>query len=264
MTQLEHLQNILLSIAKDIDNLCRSNGIDYYLIGGSAIGAVRHGGFIPWDDDLDIIMDNENYKRFLQICRSQLDKEKYCLQVGLEDWPLNFSKIKLKGTILEEKEGYADNNDMRGIYVDIFKMDNVSDNQFMAYWQYFCGKCFLSYTLSVRKYKSASFKKKMLMLLSTPMKIEFIRNWILNQTLKSNKKMTRRLGFYYGRTRWNSGVVDRDLFGKPLYVKFEDTFLPVPEKYNEYLTQVFGDYMKLPPIKERVGLHLVSVDFGKY
>ena len=71
MTQLEHLQNVILSIAKDVDELCRRNNIEYYLLGGSAIGAIRHKGFIPWDDDLDIIMDSNNYERFLKVCKEQ-------------------------------------------------------------------------------------------------------------------------------------------------------------------------------------------------
>ena len=76
MTELEHLQKIILGITKYIDTLCKQNGIDYYLLGGSAIGAIRHLGFIPWDDDLDIVMDSSNYNKFVSVCREQLDKEK--------------------------------------------------------------------------------------------------------------------------------------------------------------------------------------------
>ncbi len=77
MTELRHLQLVILGIMKDLDELCMSNGIEYYLLGGSAIGAIRHQGFIPWDDDLDIMMTANNYERFLDVCRTQLDKNKY-------------------------------------------------------------------------------------------------------------------------------------------------------------------------------------------
>ena len=80
MTELRHLQMVILGIIKDIDELCRKKNIEYYLLGGSAIGAIRHKGFIPWDDDLDIIMTSDNYIKFLRICKEQLDKEKYYLQ----------------------------------------------------------------------------------------------------------------------------------------------------------------------------------------
>ena len=75
MGTLRHLQLVILEIAKDIDKLCRDNNIKYIILGGSAIGAIRHKGFIPWDDDFDIIMDNKNYSRFCQVCREKLNKE---------------------------------------------------------------------------------------------------------------------------------------------------------------------------------------------
>ena len=76
-----HLQLVILSIAKDIDKLCQENDIKYYLVGGSAIGAIRHQGFIPWDDDLDIIMDATNYDKFITVCRTKLDNKKYYFQI---------------------------------------------------------------------------------------------------------------------------------------------------------------------------------------
>ena len=251
-------------ITKDIDSLCRRNNIEYYLLGGSAIGAIRHNGFIPWDDDLDIIMTNENYEKFLSVCREELDKEKYYLQVGLTDWPLNFSKIKLRGTILEEIEGFHTSEEMRGIFVDIFKMDYVSSNPIIGRWQYFCGKYDLCYQLSQRRYNSASLKKKMMIFLSLPLKLRFVREFIIKQTTRYNKQTTDKVGFLYGRTRWKSAIVEKRIFGKPKYVSFEDTKLPVAEHYHEYLTQVFGNYMQLPPKEQQVGLHLINVDFGKY
>lgn len=264
MTQLEHLQKVILSIAKDIDELCKKNDIEYYLLGGSAIGAIRHKGFIPWDDDFDIIMDNANYEKFLQVCKEQLDSEKYYLQEGLKDWPLYFSKVKLKGTILEEYEGYAQNDDMKGIYIDIFKMDNVSSNPLVARWQYFCGKYYLCYQLLQRTYSSANLKKQLMMVLATPCKIKCVRNFFRKQVEKYNNKETGYYGFFYGRTKFRSAVIKRTIFGKGVRVPFEDTSFPIAQHYHEYLTQVFGNYMQLPPENQRVGLHLLSVDFGKY
>ena len=150
------------------------------------------------------------------------------------------------------------------IYIDIFKMDNVANNPLIARWQYFCGKLFLAYQLSIRTYKSASFKKQVLMLLSSPLKIRSIRQWIFNQTIKYNKKKTDYYGFFFGRTRYHNSVVKKELYGEPLYVPFEDTEFLIAERYHEYLTQMFGNYMQLPPEEQRKGLHLISVDFGKY
>lgn len=264
MTELEHLQSVILSIVKDIDVLCRRNSIDYYLLGGSCIGAIRHGGFIPWDDDLDIIMTRASYERFLSVCRQQLDQEKYIIQEGVRDWPLSFTKIRLRGTHLHEPEDDYASDEMHGIYVDVFFMDNVPDNPLLARMQYLLAKYYLCHQLSSRTYASTSLSKKALMLMSAPMRIRFVRKAVVGFIDRFNSHDTRRLGFYYGRTRYGTSITPRDIYGKPVYVPFGDTELPVPEHWHEYLTQMFGDYMKLPPVEQRKGLHLLSVDFGKY
>lgn len=264
MTELRHLQNVILSIAKDIDNLCRANNIQYYLLGGSCIGAIRHKGFIPWDDDLDIIMTRENYERFIEVCKAQLDADKYIFQEGIKDWPLNFSKVRLKGTILHEPEDGYTTDESHGIYVDIFCMENVPDSLLGAYIQYFSAKYYLCYQLSRRGYKNTTFRKKLMIALSFPLRFGFIRDLVVNQTTKYNKTETSRYGFFYGRTHFKTAITPKRIYGTPQYVNFEDTKLPVPEHYHEYLTQMFGNYMQLPPKDQQKGLHLISVDFGKY
>lgn len=264
MTELRHLQNVILGIAKDIDNLCRVNSIQYYLLGGSCIGAIRHKGFIPWDDDLDIIMTRENYERFIEVCKVQLDADKYIFQEGIKDWPLNFSKVRLKGTILHEPEDDYATDEIHGIYVDVFCMENVPDNNIGAYIQYALAKYWLCFQLSCRGYRHTTFKKKLMIALSFPLKFKPIRNFVINLTMRYNNKETSRYGFFYGRTHFKTAITPKDIYGTPLYVDFEDTKLPVPEHYHEYLTQMFGNYMQLPPKDQQKGLHLISVDFGKY
>lgn len=264
MTELQHLQKVILMIAKDVDKLCKENNIEYYLLGGSCIGAIRHQGFIPWDDDLDIMMTRDNYEKFIKIARSKLSPNKYILQEGLKDWPLYFSKVRLKGTYIHEPEDEYASFDMHGIYLDVFALDNVSNNNLIATLQYFLAKYFLSYQLGERSYKSASFKKKILIFLSNPLKIKFLRKIVLQFIERYNKTTTQRLGFFYSNARLRNAIIPKSIYGIPKYVKFEDTELPVPEKFHDYLTQMFGDYMKLPPENQRIGHHLISVDFGKY
>lgn len=264
MTELEHLQSVILSITKDIEELCKSNSIEYYLSGGSCIGAIRHKGFIPWDDDLDIMMTRENYVKFLKVCREQLDRSKYYVQEGKKDWPLDFSKIRLKGTYLHEPEDEYATKEMHGIYVDVFALDNVPDSNLLARIQYFLAKYYLCYQLGQRHYKNASLKKKLMIMLSAPMKIGALRKWVVNFIESFNQKETKRLALFCANTRFNTAIASRDIYGKPQYVEFEDTQLPIPENYHEYLTQAYGDYMQLPPIEDRQGPHLISIDFGKY
>ncbi|MBE6220872.1 MAG: LicD family protein [Rikenellaceae bacterium] len=264
MTDLKHLQDVILMIAKDMDELCKKNDIKYFLLGGSAIGAIRHKGFIPWDDDLDIVMDNENYEKFIKACRSDLDTGKYYIQEAFVNWPLGFTKIKLKGTFFQEPGLYVNADKECGIFLDVFKLENAPSSKIAQGWQYLCAKYLLCYCLLERGWKEVSVYKKILMFAAYPVKFGFIRKFLKNQVEKWNKRETDYRLFWTGRYRYNKSFYAKDLFEEAIYVPFEDTKLPVPKKYNQWLTQIFGDYMTPPPIKERIGLHLQGVDFGKY
>ena len=124
------LQLKLLEIAKYVDDLCRKNSIEYYLIYGSALGAKRHKGFIPWDDDFDIAMTYENYQKFITICDKFLDKKKYFLQ-RMESEPkyyLSFMKLRdITTTLIEEAN--KDKEITYGVYIDIFPLVGVPKNK---------------------------------------------------------------------------------------------------------------------------------------
>ena len=264
MSDLKHLQSVILMIAKDVDELCRKHDIKYFLLGGSAIGAIRHQGFIPWDDDLDIVMDNENYEKFINVCKKELDTEKYYLQEAFVDWPLGFSKVKLKGTYFQEPGMYVNADNECGIFLDVFKLENAPSSKLAQRWQYFCAKYLLCHCLLERGWSEVSGIKKMMMLAAYPVKLGFIRKFLKSQVVKWNKRETDCRLFWTGRYRYQKSFYDKDLFDEAIYVPFEDTMLPVPKKYDKWLKQIFGDYMTPPPIQEQVGLHLQGVDFGKY
>lgn len=259
------LQNIILNIMKYIHELCEKYQIEYYIIGGTALGAVRHGGFIPWDDDLDIAMTRENYDKFLAICEKELDREDFFLQVGKKDWPLYFSKLRLKGTLFEE-EGVGDEvpKENRGIFVDIFPLDAASNHQLMRVWQYVCSKLLLAHAVSQRKYKTDSFLKKIIIFFAKPLKSEGVRAFIYRQVTKYNQRNTRFIGDFFEITRLRDASYPRVLWGKPVKIAFENTELYGPEKMKDYLSTYFGDYMQLPPIEKRVCGHCLSIVFGNY
>lgn len=125
---LEHLHICLLDIMSEVDRICSENSIGYSLIGGSMIGAVRHHGFIPWDDDMDIGMLRQDYEKFISICESRLDK-KYFLQTYDSDPKYNYgyAKMLLNGTELVEF-GHERTKYRKGIFVDIFPFDTVPNN----------------------------------------------------------------------------------------------------------------------------------------
>ena len=103
--KIEDIQDKLLEIAVYFDAFCKSNNVVYYLMGGSALGAIRHKGFIPWDDDIDVFMTYENYIKFFNACELSLDTDNYYLQKeNTSEWPLFFSKLRMNGTTFIEED----------------------------------------------------------------------------------------------------------------------------------------------------------------
>lgn len=264
MNQTEHLQAVLLSIAKDIDSLCRKHKIRYYLLGGSALGAIRHKGFIPWDDDFDIVIAAEDYYRFLEVAEVELPQEKYYIQKGLKDWPEDFSKVKLRGTLINEVGGYKQPDGENGIYVDVFRLDNGADTFWGRLVQYSCGKLWMAHTMRTKGYKGEGLQKKLILAFSGVLNISLLNNFVYKQYIKFNDKETGNYSEIMGRARWKNAFTPKAIYGTPNYVPFEDTEFPVHEQLSEYLTRIFGDYMKLPPENQRKGIHTLAIDFGDY
>lgn len=259
------LQNIILNIMKFIDELCEKHHIEYYIIGGTALGAVRHGGFIPWDDDLDIAMTRENYDRFLTICEKEIAQNDFYLQVGRKNWPLYFSKLRLKGTLFEEVgagEEIAKEN--RGIFVDIFPLDAASNNKCGRIWQYICSKMLIAQAVSSRHYQTNSFIKKLVMQLSYPVRFKSIEHFFFNQVTRYNSLKTKYIGDFFEISKLKDASYPNQIWGKPVKIVFENIVLSAPEKTHDYLMFYFGDYMTLPPLENRVCGHNNGISFGIY
>lgn len=260
---MTRLQGILLLILKDVDRLLRDNNIPYFLDGGTALGAVRHKGFIPWDDDLDIFILPEYYQRFVKVCREKLDKTKYYFEEAEIDWPLPFSKIKLKGTYIEEIDAFPSDN--QGIYIDIFCSDYARKTNLGKYYQFLMGRLFTACFLARKPYTTNSFAKKLMIALARQInKNQRLYDWIRNQV--RGQKESGELSQVWDRSRsnWKKYFLDKAIFNESILMDFEGEKFPVCKRYDEYLTKLYGDYMQLPPVEKRVGLHINNVDYGKY
>ena len=159
MDELRHLQLVVMNIAKDVDKLCRENNIHYYLGGGGAIGAVRHHGFIPWDDDLDFLMPYEEYERFVKICKEKLDLNKYEIDQDLNNWAIPMLKIRLKGTYIEEKEKSIEEGKCQGIFLDVFRLEHSPESNFWKHIQYYASKLWIAYNCKYIGYKTDDIQK---------------------------------------------------------------------------------------------------------
>lgn len=263
--QILRLQNYILNVMLYIDTLCKENGIDYYIIGGTALGAVRHGGFIPWDDDLDIAMTRNNYNKFIKLCDSEkFDSSQFYFQQERKDWTGYFSKVRLLGTFFEEvaSEGTVPRN-KQGIFVDIFPLDNVPNGKLGQYWWYFCGKILVAYAQSTHKgYIPKGVLRKLAMLMSYSLRISCIRHFFERQIEHYNNRETLFIGGHSLVSRFNNTFTKRTLWGTATKVSFETISLMAPENINAFLEFYFGDYMKLPPEESRRGHHLLNVDYG--
>ena len=262
---LKHLQSVLLSIMKQIDKFCTEHNIFYYLNGGNALGAVRHKGFIPWDDDFDIMLKYDDYERFLKICRKELDPEKWIIQEAWKDWPGCFSKIRLKNTYLKdvgEWEGIP--MEKRGIYIDIFPLVYSPDKKIPRLFQYIVAKLLSSYSLTKKGYTTKSILKKISLLTSKILSIRPLHTLFKKYVFKYDKDAINTIGSLFGMSRFHNAFYSKKIFGNPVYLPYEDTTLPLPTLWDKYLSQTFGDYMKLPPADQQRPAHSLEINFGSY
>ena len=152
LKNIKQVQEKILDIMKYIDELCRSNGITYYIMGGTALGAIRHEGFIPWDDDLDIFMTPEEYNKFKKVF-----EEKKSTRFILQEWKttpnyLEYAKVRMNGTTFIE-EAFKDRKDIhQGIYVDIMMLHKVPENRVIQKLVYYESKFVTLYGLSQRNW----------------------------------------------------------------------------------------------------------------
>lgn len=238
------LQLKLLEMAKYIDKLCKENDIEYYLAYGSCLGAVRHNGFIPWDDDFDIAMTYENYKKFCKVCKDKLDTDTYFLQ-NMETEPnfyLSFAKLRNIKTVLIE-ESNKDCDITYGVYIDIFPIVGIPKNKLKKSWL----KINRAFVLSAnRNVINNKILKGIFNIILKIFKKERIIRFCTKQVTKYSCNDCEEWNSIFDGDGFQIGYTTKDIMGQPKYVKFEDTVFPIPEQYDKYLKNLYGDYMQVP------------------
>lgn len=261
-SEINELQKIQLSMLKDFDAVCQKHRISYQLFSGTALGAVRHKGFIPWDDDIDVVMLREDYERFFDSASKELDSNKYYVQREFsEHWPMFFSKLRLNGTTYIEKYHSHDARIHQGIYIDIFPCDNLSDSRLMQKLQYSASKIVIAKSLYTRGYETNSTVKKCFMQFCRILPTEPFKRLCIRRNDSSSLKVHT---FFGGGKKFERSIFLREWFEQSVKMRFEDSEFPVSAHYDEMLRVMYGDYMVMPTLEQRVcKRHAAIVDINK-
>ena len=270
MNSVRDVQDKILYVMKYIDKLCRDNGIIYYIMGGTALGAVRHGGFIPWDDDLDIFMTPSEYAKFKRVVDQDNSPEFVIQEWRTTDNYLEYAKVRMNGTTFIE-ENFMDRKDMHhGIYVDIMILHKVPESRFMQKLVYFESKFVTLYGLSQRKWKPKTkvqaLALKMLKLLPCKLIVKMFYRRIYKYDDLSERFM---YCYWITPAKFKAGLFEPKFFENPVDVPFEDTALFGSQHIKEYLTYRYGDYMKMPSAEQQKAavhafLYDTEKDFSEY
>lgn len=262
--KLKQLQAVMLEMLKLVDKICRENDIKYSLCSGTLLGAVRHKGFIPWDDDLDIRMTRDNYDKFLAVWE-KLRPEGYELQnkENTPNFPQSFSKIRKNNTTFIQHE-WEKGMYNTGIFIDVFPLDRIPE-KILPKAFFLCRTYkYLMYTretLYSEESELIKFAMSFLMKLTSHNPRMKYRKKYIDWLKKLDKdKSLKCIGIEMPSMLKVAFLPD--IADDYVNLTFEDGKFMCFKKWDEYLRLMFGDYMKLPPESERVlKHHPIILDF---
>ncbi len=243
----------LLEIMKGLHQVCTENHITYYMVGGTALGARRHQGFIPWDDDVDVGMPRPDYERFAALSR---DKFPNFLELrwyqNTEDSPFQFIKLVDNRTTLIETL-YA--NYVEGLYIDVFPLDGTGEDRFFEKMRR--KKIWALHGMIIHRcstqFPNAPLKRVAVKLIKK-MNLDRMHERLEKELLSSDYGLCPKTANFLGAWK-DREVMEKRVFGKPVLYKFEDTEFYGPQEMDEYLTNLYGDFMTPPPPEKRVFRH---------
>lgn len=256
------VQTLSVELLKIFVKICEENNLTYYFTGGALIGVLRHKGFIPWDDDIDVGMPRKDYEKFLEIVNNNpLQGYKISNRFTDENWYFCMSQFLDEETEIEidlaaeKRKSY--------LWIDIFPLDGLPTNKVhrwvrvkhILYLRYLVQLLHVSIQVDTHRkrpwYERAILNTFKIIPLNKILDTANLLNKLETVLKKSDFYISEYSGNMLGRYR-EKEVVRTEYFGKPVKAEFEKILINIPEKSHELQTALYGDYMKLPPIENRV------------
>ena len=262
-----HWNSIINGVLRQFIAICKEHGLTYFCCGGTAIGAVRHHGMIPWDDDIDVFMPRPDYDRFVTIASQQLSADlELVTPYNKADYPLYFVKLCNRHTTLQEQ---LDVPCVHGLYIDIFPIDGAPDDIELA------RAMERRFTKTKHKLEAisshVSFVDYMALLKNPKEWGRFVRKTIAfffrknyrSYLLQQMETICRQYDYassklvaVYCCSYGPKEVFPREWLHGTVTFPYEDMEVELPSGYDNYLRQYYGDYMQLPPVEKRISHHL--------
>ena len=257
---MNDLQIKMLDMMSWYHDFCVSNNLRYYVVGGTALGAVRHKGFIPWDDDIDVGMPRSDYEKFKELVSTIDHDSRYTVEFPSDkkDFVYPYGKVYDTYTTLIENTRYKTK---RGIFIDVFPLDGLGDSKESAVsnFEAIDAKYNILATQVCALRKERSWYKNLAIIV-----VRCIPSFILNarKTVAQIEALSKKNSFdesvYVANAvgNWHKKeIMRREWLGEPTLYDFETIQVYGPERYHDYLTQLYGDYMKLPPKEKQISHH---------
>lgn len=269
---MNELQKVDVEILKAVVNVCDTHDLTYYAMGGTLLGAVRHKGFIPWDDDIDIALSRPDYDKLLDFFRTELSSD-YVVQNFHTSRdqvnPTYLSRIGKRGTLVSY--GVANESVKMPIWIDVFPLDAMPTNRCLRFYQKYrllfqrCKYQFSTYETNAHQHKShRPLHEKALMRFREITKLG--SNWDPVEVLEETERIARRYDYateeylvnLFGAYKFRE-MFPKSWFAEGVDLPFEDTEIHCPVEYHKVLTQMYGDYMVPPSEAEKINHHCVTV-----
>lgn len=278
MPKTSEIQNVQLAVLKEFQSLCTKHKLDYFAIGGTCIGAVRHKGFIPWDDDIDVAMPFHDYQRLISIAKRELH-HKYELIEGntCEHFIFNFAKIHDVSTTCIEQSVVKYKDRYCGIFIDIFPIHNLPNSRWKRKVVINVNHVLNRMNMHVRFPMSdcQTAKRKLIHLIAAPFKLIGGYRFFSDMQNRLFAAYDKRQDCKYVIFPWRGRPVKNTLysykdvffatdFSEIKIAEFEDTVIRIPNGFDRYLRMDFGDYMQLPPeCKRKPGHSTAIISIGR-